>query len=56
MFGKSQQMSIIFSAMKKYSVDFTYHGQETEAVCIDCGEFENKLKKRNGQGTETRRE
>lgn len=35
---------------KKYSFDFTYQGQETEAVCIDCGEFENKLKRGTVKG------
>ncbi len=35
---------------EKYSVDFTYQGQETEAVCIDCGEFENKLKRGTVKG------
>ena len=40
---------------EKYSFDFTYQGQETEAVCIDCGEFENRLKRGTDQGTETRR-
>lgn len=35
---------------EKYSVDFTYQGQETEVVCIDCGEFENKLKRGTVKG------
>ena len=35
---------------KKYSFDFTYQGQETEAVCIDCGEFENRLKRGTVKG------
>lgn len=35
---------------KKYSVDFTYQGQETEVVCIDCGEFENRLKRGTVKG------
>ena len=35
---------------EKYSVDFTYQGQETEAVCIDCGEFENRLKRGTVKG------
>lgn len=35
---------------EKYSVDFTYQGQETEVVCIDCGEFENRLKRGTVKG------
>ena len=35
---------------EKYSFDFTYQGQETEAVCIDCGEFENRLKRGTVKG------
>lgn len=35
---------------EKYSVDFTYQGQETEVVSIDCGEFENKLKRGTVKG------
>lgn len=35
---------------EKYSVDFTYQGQETEVVYIDCGEFENKLKRGTVKG------
>lgn len=35
---------------EKYSVDFTYQGQETEAVYIDCGEFENRLKRGTVKG------
>lgn len=35
---------------EKYSFDFTYQGQETEAVCIYCGEFENKLKRGTVKG------
>ena len=35
---------------EKYSVDFSYQGQETEVVCIDCGEFENKLKRGTVKG------
>ena len=35
---------------EKYSVDFTYQGQETEVVCIDCGAFENRLKRGTVKG------
>lgn len=35
---------------EKYSFDFTYQGQETEAVYIDCGEFENRLKRGTVKG------
>lgn len=35
---------------EKYSVDFTYQGQETEVVSIDCGDFENKLKRGTVKG------
>lgn len=35
---------------EKYSIDFTYQGQETEVVRIDCGEFENKLKRGTVKG------
>ena len=55
MFGKFTADEHYILGDKKYSFDFKY-SEETEAVIIDCGEFENKTKKRNGQGTETRRE
>lgn len=30
---------------EKYSFDFTYQGQDSEMVYVDCGEFENRLKR-----------
>ena len=30
---------------EKYSFDFTYQGQDSETVYVDCGEFENRLKR-----------
>lgn len=35
---------------KKFSFNFEYKGQETKVVCIDCGEFENKLKRGTVKG------
>ncbi|WP_337402939.1 SpaA isopeptide-forming pilin-related protein [Porcipelethomonas sp.] len=35
---------------EKYSVDFTYQGQDSETVYVDCGEFENKLKRGTVKG------
>lgn len=37
---------------KKYSLDFKY-SEETETVNIDCGEFENKLKRGTVKGLKT---
>lgn len=35
---------------EKYSVYFTYQGQDSETVYVDCGEFENKLKRGTVKG------
>lgn len=35
---------------EKYSVYFTYQGQDSETVYVDCGEFENRLKRGTVKG------
>ena len=35
---------------EKYSFDFTYQGQDSETVYVDCGEFENRLKRGTVKG------